>query len=142
MNRLVTTLLLVELAIAAHTNDRLYQSVQRIECYPERESSYSNFSKETCLARNCLFDDNAAQNQIPCYMRANYGYILDSVVQQTDTGIQLRLNRNQAVDSMFPEPIENVLLDVQYYTNDIVRFKLYDADNQRYEVCSYKFMPC
>lgn len=136
MWRLVISLLLMELVVASYANDQSHRSVQRIDCYPERESPYSSFSKEACLTRNCLFDDNAAQNEIPCYLKSNYGYILDSVEQETDTGIRLRLKRNQIVASMFPEPIENALLDIQYYTNDIVRFKLYDADNQRYEVCS------
>ncbi|CAF4361185.1 unnamed protein product, partial [Rotaria sordida] len=53
--------------------------------------------------------------------------------QQTENGIRLQLQRNQAVGSMFPAPIENIVLDVQHYTNDIIRFRLYDEDNQRYE---------
>ncbi|CAF4952244.1 unnamed protein product [Rotaria sp. Silwood1] len=106
----------------------------RIDCYPEAEAKYSNFSKDACLARNCLFDDMADSSVIQCYLRPTYGYLLQQDVQQTATGIRLRLQRNQAIASPFPEPIENILLDVQYYTNDIVRFKLYDADNPRYEV--------
>ncbi|CAF4979557.1 unnamed protein product [Rotaria sp. Silwood1] len=106
----------------------------RIDCYPEAEAKYSNFSKDACLAHNCLFDDMADSSVIQCYLRPTYGYLLQQDVQQTATGIRLRLQRNQAIASPFPEPIENILLDVQYYTNDIVRFKLYDADNPRYEV--------
>ncbi|CAF3886060.1 unnamed protein product [Rotaria sp. Silwood1] len=106
----------------------------RIDCYPEAEAKYSNFSKDACLARNCLFDDMADSSVIQCYLRPTYGYLLQQDVQQTATGIRLHLQRNQAIASPFPEPIENILLDVQYYTNDIVRFKLYDADNPRYEV--------
>ncbi|CAF4266864.1 unnamed protein product [Rotaria sordida] len=106
----------------------------RIDCYPEAEAKYSNFSKDVCLARNCHFDDMADPSVIQCYLRPTYGYLLQQDVQQTTTGIRLRLQRNQAIASPFPEPIENILLDVQYYTNDIVRFKLYDADNPRYEV--------
>ncbi|CAF1368823.1 unnamed protein product, partial [Rotaria sordida] len=106
----------------------------RIDCYPEAEAKYSNFSKDACLARNCLFDDITDPSVIQCYLRPTYGYLLQQDVQQTATGIRLRLQRNQAIASPFLEPIENVVLDVQYYTNDIIRFKLYDADNPRYEV--------
>ncbi|CAF1510774.1 unnamed protein product [Rotaria sp. Silwood1] len=134
MHRLITGFVLVGLVVTVSTNDFLLKSTERIDCYPERESSFSNYSKEACLARNCLFDDNAPPNVIQCYLQSNYGYILQPDIQQTEKGIRLRLRRNQAIASMFPEPINNVILDVQYYTNDILRFKLYDADNQRYEV--------
>ncbi|CAF3769343.1 unnamed protein product [Rotaria sp. Silwood1] len=106
----------------------------RIDCYPEAEAKYSNFSKDACLARNCLFDESTDPSGIQCYLRATYGYQLQQDAQRTPTGIRLCLQRNQAIGSPFPEPIENILLDVQYYTNDIIRFKLYDADNPRYEV--------
>ncbi|CAF3661960.1 unnamed protein product [Adineta steineri] len=106
----------------------------RIDCYPEAETKYSNFSKEACLARHCLFDDTVNLSGIPCYFQPNYGYLLQGNEEQIENGKRLRLKRNQAVTSPFPEPIENVILDVQYYTDDIIRFKLYDADHQRYEV--------
>lgn len=103
---------------------------ERIDCYPEAQSPYSNYSKESCLARNCLYDNQANQ----CYLPPNYGYILQNSPTKTPDGLRLNLKRNSAVKSIFEQPMENVLLDVQYYTNDIIRFKLYDADQQRYEV--------
>ncbi|CAF2559004.1 unnamed protein product [Rotaria sp. Silwood2] len=134
MCRIAIVFVLIGLAVTVYSNAQSYKSIERIDCYPERESPFSNFSKEACLTRNCLFDEDALQNEIQCYLRSNYGYILESDMHQTDNGIRLRLQRNQAVASMFPAPIDNVILDVQYYTDDILRFKLYDADNQRYEV--------
>ncbi len=105
----------------------------RINCYPEIESPYSNYSKDACLARHCLYDDKANSSMIQCYLSPNSGYILQSSTKQINN-IQLKLKRNQLIGSMFSDPIENVILEVQYYTNDIIRFKLYDADKQRYEV--------
>ena len=119
------------------TNFKQSQSMSsnlRIDCYPENESPYSNYSKESCLARNCLYDDKANSSVIQCYLSPNYGYILQNSVKQTNNILQLELRRNEAIDSMFPEPIDNVILEVQYYTNDIIRFKLYDANERRYEV--------
>jgi hypothetical protein len=115
---------------------RSVEPEKRIDCYPDAVSPHSRYSKDACLARNCLFDDSAHSGAIQCYLSPKYGYILKQNPQQTENGIRLRLQRNQAVGSMFPEIIENVILDVQYYTNDILRFKLYDEDNERYEVKS------
>jgi len=109
-------------------------SLRRINCYPEIESSYSNYSKESCLARNCLYDDNANSSIIQCYLSPNYGYILQNVIKQTKNIFKFKLKRNKKVNSMFIEPIENVIFQIQYYTNDIIRFKFYDADKQRYQV--------
>ena len=107
---------------------------KRIDCFPERESKYSNYSKQTCLARSCFYDTDADGDAVQCYLSPNYGYVLEGPAQQVKNGLRLKLKRNSAVASMFEEPIDNVLLDVHYYTNDIIRFKLYDADYQRYEV--------
>lgn len=108
---------------------------QWINCYPDAESKFSNYSKEACLKRNCLFDETASINDIQYYLNPVYGYIFQQE-EPTESGIRIKLRRNQTVNSMFPEPIDNVVLDVQYYTNDILRFKFYDDDNQRYEVRS------
>ncbi len=84
-----------------------------------------------------LFERSLSQTQfsIRCYLNPVYGYIFQQE-EPTEFGIQIKLRQNQTVNSMFPEPIDNVVRDVQYYTNDIVRFKFYDDDNQRYEVRS------
>lgn len=116
---------------------RSNQYAERIDCFPEAESKFSSYSKERCLARGCLFDDASPSGVIQCYMRPNYGYIMKEPAQVTSRGLKFRLGRNQAVGSMFSSPIENVALDVHYYTNDILRFRLYDADNERYEVSYY-----
>ena len=129
---LLPVLLLLLLVITGGSG--VFASTARIDCFPEAESKFSGYSKDACLARNCLFDDSANNGLIQCYLRPNYGYQLNGVPQTTSNGMQFRLKRNQAVGSMFPEPIENVLLDVQYYSNDILRFKLTDADRERYEV--------
>jgi hypothetical protein len=81
-----------------------------------------------------LYDDEANSSTIQCYLSPNSGYILQNSIKQTNNILQLKLKRNGAIKSIFPEPIENVILEVQYYTNDIIRFKFYDADQQRYEV--------
>ena len=106
----------------------------RINCYPESESTYSNASKESCLARHCLYDDRATGDRIQCYLSPRYGYQLAHPVQHTERGLHLRLKRNAAVPSPFPQPIERVRLDVEYYTDAIIRLKFSDEDQQRYEV--------
>jgi hypothetical protein len=107
---------------------------ERIDCFPDAGSPYAGYSKQACLARNCLYDDNAASGTVHCYLSPNYGYVLQGAAEQLSNGLRLKLKRNSAVGSMFKQPIENVLLDVQHYTNDIIRFRLYDADSKRYEV--------
>lgn len=131
---LITFFLLIKLLAGTNVDVRSAALSERIDCFPEAESKFAHYSKDNCLARGCLFDEWSPSGAIQCYVSPNYGYILRENPQQTSNGIRLRLRRNQAVGSMFPSPIENVVLDVQHYTNDIIRFRLYDEDNQRYEV--------
>ncbi|CAF1394494.1 unnamed protein product [Rotaria sordida] len=133
----ITLLIIIANPSAGRSLLKRQQSTQineRIDCYPELTSPFANYSKQSCLARNCLFDDGAGPGVIQCYLSPNYGYILQGSAESITNGLRLKLKRNSAIGSMFQQPIENVLLDVQYYTTDIIRFKLYDADNKRYEV--------
>ena len=134
LSLLVIIILIISTISARRTTSKRKEFNERIDCYPEAESVYSNFSREACLARNCLYDNQANSNSIQCYLPPNYGYILQNSPEKTSNGLRVKLKRNSAVNSMFQQPIENVLLDVQYYTNNIIRFKLMDADQQRYEV--------
>jgi len=137
MNSYFITLVIASLTICASGRyQRTTTTIGRVDCYPDREAKHSNFSEDACLARGCFFDDNNEDdsNDVPCYFKFHYGYKLQGDVQDIPNGKRLRLTRNQAVTSPFAEPIDNVLLDVHYYTNDIIRFKLYDADQQRFEV--------
>ncbi|CAF4158178.1 unnamed protein product [Rotaria sp. Silwood2] len=139
---LIFIVLIILVVIITTTSARKYLSKrqqpiltdQRIDCFPEAESRFSGYSKESCLARNCLFDDGAGPGVMQCYLSPNYGYTLQGSAEQINNGLRLKLKRNPTVASMFQQPIENVLLEVQHYTDDIIRFKLYDADNKRYEV--------
>lgn len=138
---LVIIILIISTISARQTTFKQKHDVnERIDCYPEAQSPFSNFSEESCLARNCLYDNQANSNSIQCYLSPHYGYIVQNTPEKTSNGIRLKLKRNSAVNSMFEQPIENVLLDVQYYTNNIIRFKLTDADQQRYEVGREKLM--
>lgn len=121
-------------ALCISIHRRSVEPTQRIDCFPDAASPYSGYSKEACLARSCLYDDWTPPGAKQCYLSPYYGYVLRESPRVTAKGMQFRLQRNEGVDSMFASPIQNVVLDVQYYTNDILRFKLYDEDNERYEV--------
>lgn len=40
---------------------------ERIDCFLERKSPPSDYSKEACLALQCLYDDNAQAGEVQCY---------------------------------------------------------------------------
>jgi hypothetical protein len=67
MSYFVTIFIFVGLAIILYTGGQSYQHTERIDCYPDRELSFSNYSKKAFLARHCLFDDQALPNEIQCY---------------------------------------------------------------------------
>jgi hypothetical protein len=64
MRHFVRVFVLVGLIVTVYAGDQLYQHIERIACYPNRQSPVS---KGACLARSCLFDDKALPNEIQCY---------------------------------------------------------------------------
>lgn len=136
MQFLPVFLTLFPLTLCISIHPRSVEPSRRIDCYPDAGTPYGGYSKDACLARNCIYDEWSPPGAVQCYLAPNYGYRLRESPQQTANGLRLRLQRNPAVGSMFANAIENVVLDVQHYTSDILRFKLYDEDHERYEVRS------
>ena len=64
MRNLLTVFVLTGLLVIINAGDRWHQQMERIDCYPDQKSP---FSKVECLARSCLFDDDARPNEIQCY---------------------------------------------------------------------------
>ena len=60
IHRFLSLSVLIGLSVIVHASER-------IDCFPEKKSPPSDYSKEACLARHCLFDDRALPNEIQCY---------------------------------------------------------------------------
>ena len=126
MRHFITVSVFVGLIIIAYAGDQSYRNTKRIDCYPDRESPFLDYSKEICLARNCLFDDEALPNEIQCYTvvlnldnKELYPVIQHQISMIKTQGSALSVNKNdtmkkQNLDIMTVEPPDIVKNNPKY----------------------------
>jgi len=70
-----------------------------------------------------------------CFFPESYrgGYKIEGDVRDTKLGYEATLIRRSSA-TIYGQDIDELTLDVEFQTNDRVRFKLYDSKNKRYEV--------
>ncbi|OWF38082.1 sucrase-isomaltase, intestinal-like [Mizuhopecten yessoensis] len=107
-----------------------HDGTNRIDCYPERLGGQLEATEERCSKRKCLF--HPTDSDAPdCYFPPDYGYTAGDEMQ-TATGWTVNLTWKGKAP--FPNPISKVTFAVEMLDNAILRFKLYDPSNSRYEV--------
>ncbi|XP_072477631.1 sucrase-isomaltase, intestinal [Notamacropus eugenii] len=106
---------------------------ERFGCYPDADGE----SQINCQNRGCLWNSNTEGSSAPrCYYPSDDGSYDVSSITYTPSGItaDLQLISSKARLSPYPNPISHLRLEVKYHKNEMLQFKIYDADNKRYEV--------
>ncbi|XP_063403845.1 maltase-glucoamylase-like [Mytilus trossulus] len=102
----------------------------RIDCYPERLGNVDLVTKEKCESRHCIYDPTNSLSP-DCYFPSNMGYKLAGSYE-TELGMDYNLTWEGL--SPFGNPIRNAIFRVEMRENNVLRFKLFDAEKERYEV--------
>ncbi|XP_050403277.1 maltase-glucoamylase [Patella vulgata] len=113
------------------------QESERIDCLPDT-NKYTDITDKRgeCSRRKCIWRPISDVDKVPnCYINNDlYGYSLVSNTT-SNNGKDMMFNlkwRNKS--QMFTGDIHNITLSVQYINDNFIRFKIYDPNNQRYEV--------
>ncbi|XP_074859780.1 sucrase-isomaltase, intestinal isoform X2 [Carettochelys insculpta] len=111
---------------------------EKFNCYPDLGAS-----QENCKARGCIWEV-ASNSLVPsCYYPNNYGYSVSNV-QNTTLGLTADLFRDLSIPDRYGErsPSINMLhLEVKYHDDNMLQFKIFDANTKRYEVPVPLFIP-
>nr|XP_033813496.1 sucrase-isomaltase, intestinal isoform X3 [Geotrypetes seraphini] len=104
--------------------------IERIDCHPD-----SDVNETSCVSRNCIWQDSISPGAPACYYPSNYssGYSVSPVVE-TGNGFMVELHNDFASLNNPFTPINDLRLEVIYHKNDMLQFKIYDPNNERYEV--------
>jgi hypothetical protein len=100
--------------------------------------------KKLCEERGCIWDSQKRVDDIPiCYLdtkKVGYKSINEF---KTETGLVVNLLMKETAKSTFKtqKQIENLKFEVIYLTDRILRFKVLDSKNARYEVPFQKNFP-
>ena len=99
----------------------------KLECTADKPTD-----EQTCVARGCCWAKLNVTGPPSCYFPSNYiGYKVNKI-QYDNLGIRITLQRQGA--SGFPNDVHNVILKVEFLTDNMLRLKFTDKDSLRYQV--------
>uniref|UniRef100_A0A2K6KA59 Maltase-glucoamylase n=1 Tax=Rhinopithecus bieti TaxID=61621 RepID=A0A2K6KA59_RHIBE len=103
---------------------------EKIDCYPDENGA----SAENCAARGCIWEASNSSGVPFCYF-VNDLYSVNNV-QYNSHGATADISLKSSVyANAFPStPVNPLRLDVTYHKNEMLQFKIYDPNNNRYEV--------
>lgn len=102
----------------------------RVDCHPE-----PNANQTSCEARGCIWQNPVSPQAPTCYYPGSHGYSAGQI-QLTTHGLTVDLHNPAPIPryGSLSLPINTLRLDVIYHKNDMLQFKIYDPNNERYEV--------
>ncbi|KAF4021015.1 hypothetical protein G4228_012809 [Cervus hanglu yarkandensis] len=113
--------------------DQTFLEVEKFTCYPDSDTA----TKERCEERGCLWQTAHLGAKAPeCYFpKEDNSYLVHST-QYSSVGIiaDLQLNTANARIKLPSDSISSLRVEVIYHKDDMLQFKIYDAQNKRYEV--------
>ncbi|KAF6720919.1 Maltase-glucoamylase, intestinal [Oryzias melastigma] len=101
---------------------------ERVDCFPEPGAS-----QLTCEQRGCCWSPLDTPNVPWCFFSSNHGYTAHSVNHPNPHVITAELSRMPS-PSLFGADIEQLSFHAEMQTSNRLRFKIFDAQQKRFEV--------
>jgi maltase-glucoamylase len=127
-----SVLTLCLLVLVSHS--KAQSDSERIDCYPEAAYSFGQSIEPKCLERNCIWRISSTPDAPWCFFpQDTYGY---TMINSTKTAKKERVYLKRLIKyaSAFPDPVSDLILEVDYENVRTLRLKIYDALKTRYEV--------
>ncbi|OXA58369.1 Lysosomal alpha-glucosidase [Folsomia candida] len=99
----------------------------KFDCHPANVAT-----ADDCLNRGCCWKPLEVHNLPWCYYPLGFAYYVFTEFVPTKTGLRGSAVSTRA--SPYPKDVKNLNVDIIYETEDIVRIRITDAKNSRYEV--------
>ncbi|XP_077004171.1 maltase-glucoamylase isoform X1 [Tamandua tetradactyla] len=106
------------------------RDAEKIDCYPDQYGA----NLENCTARGCAWEASSSPGVPFCYF-INELYSVSNV-QYNSHGVtaDITLKSPLYANALPSTPVNNLHLLVTYHKNDMLQFKIYDPNHNRYEV--------
>ncbi|XP_058387671.1 maltase-glucoamylase isoform X3 [Diceros bicornis minor] len=102
---------------------------EKIDCYPDENGA----SAENCNARGCVWEASNSSGVPFCYFVDDLYSVSD--IQYDSLGATAVLYLKSSYAYALPSiPVNSLHLNVTYHKDDMLQFKIYDPNNNRYEV--------
>uniref|UniRef100_A0A3P8TX20 P-type domain-containing protein n=1 Tax=Amphiprion percula TaxID=161767 RepID=A0A3P8TX20_AMPPE len=100
---------------------------ERVDCYPDAGAS------KGCVQRGCCWSPLNERNAPWCFFPTNHGYTVVSEGSSNPYELTARLKRMDS-PSLFGGDIQELVFQAEMQTSNRLHFKIYDANNKRFEV--------
>ncbi|XP_037691918.1 maltase-glucoamylase, intestinal isoform X2 [Choloepus didactylus] len=106
------------------------KDTEKIDCYPDEYG----VSSENCTARGCAWEESSSPGVPFCYF-INELYSVSNVQYNSHGATaDITLRSSLYADALPSTPVNSLHLNVIYHKNDMLQFKIYDPNHNRYEV--------
>lgn len=112
------------------------EELNRINCFLEGESRFENLTRYQCEGvRSCTFRPSEYERVPDCFFKRELlGYELVDAAS-TDNTETYRLRRSTKGNATYLEPVDNLVMTVEFLGDNVVHVKIEDADDPgRYQV--------
>lgn len=103
----------------------------RFDCYPQ-----TGVTQDKCLERGCCWrnpSESLHDVNVPyCYYPKDFPSYVLTQTETTDFGQRIRINKSQ--EGFMPNDTRELTVDLIFETNQRFRIRIYQSNQQRYEV--------
>ncbi|XP_043729072.1 maltase-glucoamylase, intestinal isoform X3 [Cervus elaphus] len=103
---------------------------EKIDCYPDE----SGVSAENCIARGCTWEESSSPGVPFCYFVNDLYSVSDVQYDSHGASAVISLKTSLYAPSFPSVPVNPLRLTVTYHKDNMLQFKIYDPNNNRYEV--------
>ncbi|XP_069318720.1 maltase-glucoamylase-like [Eulemur rufifrons] len=103
---------------------------EKIDCYPDE----SGASAENCTARGCVWEASSSPGVPFCYFVNDLYSVSDIQYNSHGATADISLKSSPYANALPSTPVDSLHLQVTYHKNEMLQFKIYDPNNNRYEV--------
>ncbi|EPY80709.1 hypothetical protein CB1_000804034, partial [Camelus ferus] len=106
------------------------RDAEKIDCYPDENGA----SAENCAARGCVWEESSSPGVPFCYFINDLYSVGDIQYDSHGATAVISLKSSPYAYTLPSTPVSSLRLDVTYHKDNMLQFKIYDPDNNRYEV--------
>ncbi|XDB49452.1 hypothetical protein AB1E18_003025 [Capra hircus] len=103
---------------------------EKIDCYPDQ----TGVSAENCTARGCAWEGSSSPGVPLCYFVSDLYSVSDVQYDSHGASAVISLKTSLYAYSFPSVPVNSLRLTVTYHKDYMLQFKIYDPNNNRYEV--------
>ncbi|XP_041660826.1 maltase-glucoamylase, intestinal [Cheilinus undulatus] len=101
---------------------------ERVDCFPD-----AGASKQQCEMRGCCWSPLDERNVPWCFFSTNHSYTVETMENPTAFVYNAKMKR-MASPSLYGADVQELAFHAEMQTDNRLRFKIYDANKQRFEV--------